>query len=236
VSGVPLLAAYAEKNWGSDPAFVAYKARTGVLLPLVFERPLRFVWHLLWAIIAMTTMYLCSRMFPYISHDLRLMPTEINAWPLAIAQPLDFDVLAPLGGRDAVPSSLALGVETLWNVLLIAQFGLCHVGFARPALYRLCGSRYHRVLFMIVTCASYHAIMLGWRHHRGLLVWDGVPLLQQGLHVLAGIDVSRELFLDIIIPIWSFIPIILCCSTVFKLDVFYFFGARQVSNIQCACA
>jgi len=227
VTGDAVAAQLTAQSQSSDPASLASKKCTGILLPLAIERPLRFVWHALWAAVALLSMWGCSRMFTYISHDLRVLPTEVTAWPQVGTQPLDFDLLRPLGGREAVPSPVALLVETLWNVLLVAQFGFCHVGFARPAVYRLCGSRYHRVLFMVVTCASYHLIMSGWRHHRDLIVWDALPLLQLCASAF-GVSVSRSALLDVWIPVASFVPIVLCFSTVFKLDVWYFFGVRQV--------
>lgn len=36
VSGVPLLERYADKRWGSDPAYLAFKRRTAVLIPFVW--------------------------------------------------------------------------------------------------------------------------------------------------------------------------------------------------------
>ena len=39
VSGVPLLEAQADRKWGGDPAYRAYKARTPVLVPRIGRRP-----------------------------------------------------------------------------------------------------------------------------------------------------------------------------------------------------
>lgn len=38
VSGIPLLEQYADKKWGDDPKYQAYKKRTGVLFPKIFHR------------------------------------------------------------------------------------------------------------------------------------------------------------------------------------------------------
>jgi steroid 5-alpha reductase family enzyme len=224
VSGIPLLEEHADKSFGHDAAYQAYKARTGVLLPLPIDRAVRFAWRLLWACTAFAAAYFCGRMFTYVAHSMKIPLTEPTAWPFYFTQPLQFELL-PVALAAAHPALRVL-VNTLWNVLLVAQFGFCHVGFARPAVYRACGSRYHRVLFMLVTCASFHLIILLWRHNHGLIVWDATPLVQSALD-LAGVSVSRATVIDVLVPLWGLVFIILCLSTVFKLDVLYFIGAKQ---------
>ena len=74
VSGIPLLEEHAEKKWGADPDYQAYKQRTGVLLPQPLDRAVRFVWHGIWAGVALLVAYLTTC----------IKPTDPNATPEAI--------------------------------------------------------------------------------------------------------------------------------------------------------
>ena len=190
------------------------------MIPKVFERAIAFVVHIIAAAVALFSAYLCARMFPYIAHSLKVREGEWNAWPYSVTQPIDFELL-PAGNNEYVK----LAVDCMWNALLVAQFGLCHVGFARPAVYRAVGARYHRMIFMMVTCASYHVIMMLWRHHPNLMVWNAGPLIVSACTAI-GIPLTLDLF-NLLYPLLSVPFIILCLSTVFSLDVWFFLGARQ---------
>ena len=224
LSGVPILERQADKEWGEDAkyreAYAEYKRRTGVLFPKPIDTTSRFLFRSFAAGVALFAAYLCSRMFPYIAHGLKIEREELNSWPYEITQPLEFQLVS------TASETLRILLNTCWNALLIAQFGVCHVGFARPFIYRLVGARYHRVLFMMVTCASYHAIMLLWRHNRELVIYDAFPLVSAGLQAVGAPNISHSAYLRVF-PIVSLPFILLCGSTVFALDVLYFLGASQ---------
>ena len=74
VSGIPLLEEHADKSFGHDAAYQAYKARTGVLLPLPLDRAVRFAWRLMWACTAFAAAYFCGRMFTYVAHSMKISP------------------------------------------------------------------------------------------------------------------------------------------------------------------
>jgi len=82
------------------------------------------------------------------------------------------------------------------------------------------GVRYHRVIFMMVTCASYHALMMLWRHNAGYVAWD----LHSMLHWTG---MSHDDFVNVFTPAQSLPYILLCFSTVLKLDVLFFIGTKQ---------
>jgi len=176
--------------------------------------------------------WLCSRQFSFIANSLRLTPWDPTAWPFyEWSQPLEFDLITPSKSNTV----LRVMVDALFNACLIAQFGVAHLGLARRSVLRVVGPRFHRCLFMVGTCVSYHVIMLLWRHHEAskegswCVVWDMIWLIQPLLRLI-GVPsqyVSHDFILQFILPLFSLPFIAFIMLSVIQLDLLHFIGIKQ---------
>jgi len=154
----------------------------------------------------------CFTMFTWIVHD-RRMP----GWP-DILDRVKHGPLVDVAGRN-VPLAIAV------DVLVVAAFGLIHVGAARRSFYvgltETIGVPREalRTVFMTVTAAAWLGVMFLWQP-TDVLVFDLRPTLAS-----AGIAPA---LVDEYGPLIPFAFVLLCLWMVVRHNPFRFCGIRQI--------